>query len=332
MPVLHKDSPYLPEVPPTVRLSARLASLLNVTDQASHRPRELQTMIWESVVPERSVVRITCQRSPRPSLYVHPDSFAIDLDYKVPSLLLACSHSRAVALKYFSKALVPYLPHPIFFCFDRDYLEIDWEVMEYFADLSEDHDFPFVDLPRVRNLLIRTQRDVRHDDLVRFCKLFSGLERLLLEEPEMGAVDAGLLPVSYQPDQPSPRHNWNHVRAPVMVKVDGVRPALEEWKPPLLVIGTGSQWKRRAGGERSGSDSDAMEWVPYMVLPSLEYVPRLGTATSYGNAIEYGSKERSHPVPSADEEHSKIETLLFCTGSARNPLAVVSTALWFPIT
>ncbi|EKD12720.1 uncharacterized protein L3040_006869 [Drepanopeziza brunnea f. sp. 'multigermtubi'] len=300
---------------------------LTTFPQFSRFPREIQHMIWERAIPDRRVVQFTAPDAIQRSLTTPTGSFVLRIRYINPSILLACSDSRAAGLKMYEQAFAPYVRRPIYFNFERDYLELDTRTIEYFAELSEDNIVELEQPPRVKNLAVATRRALRGEDLVFYCQFFSGLERLLVKEPDTPdtpntpSIARPQLPHTFQTDQPSFRHNWENLRAPIMKRVPFVRPALEKWEPPLLILGTDSQWSKHAKGEAQpeaewgGLDPSSptpMEWEPTAFIPSLEYVPRSETVGPRGAVVEYVRERFDDSIAETEqEEHESIKSSLF---------------------
>ncbi|KAK6581999.1 hypothetical protein PZA11_005696 [Diplocarpon coronariae] len=217
----------------------------------------------------------------------------------IPEILHTCYDARVAGLKIYKKAFFQYVRETIYFDFDRDYLELDVRTVEHFAEKSEYGNVPLLEPPKVKNLAIMSGRPIRGEDLVFYCQFFTGLERLAINEQSLSSSpstdplihmqnSAPMVPHTFQPDQNSFRHNWDKLRGPIMKRVPFVRPALKEWKPPLLIIGTETQWEQHSKQMVDmvpvwgGVDPNSMDWESTVIIPSLEYVPRLETVSSRG--------------------------------------------------
>ncbi|PBP22036.1 hypothetical protein BUE80_DR007110 [Diplocarpon rosae] len=316
---------------------------LTTFPQFSCLPRELQLMIWARVVPERRVIQLIAPDSAQTSLPPGnpPGAFLLCISYSIPPILCTCYDARVAGLKIYEKAFVSYVQRPIYFDFDRDYLELDVRTIEYFAGLSEDRDTPLLEPLKVKNLAIMNDRPLRAMDLVFYCKLFSRLERLAISEPGLSPSSSPIpslyiqnsvptVPHTFLPDQNSFRHNWDKLRAPIMRRVPYTRPALTKWEPPRLTIGTDAQWEQQSENPADiapvwgGVDPNSMEWESTVVIPSLEYVPRLETVSHRGGVVSIGQNGLGTELGYADSderEHHEIKSFLFY----RNPVPTDDT-------
>ncbi len=284
-------------------------------------------------MPERRVVQLTSPDVAQASL--PPGSpiglYVMCIHFQIPGILYACYDSRVEGLKKYSKAFTCYTKRPIYFDYDRDYLELDVRTLEYFAELSEEHHLALMEPPKVKHLAVINNRALRAENLVFYCQFFSGLERLLVMEPEAHHyLTSPGLPYTFLPDQKSFRHNWDTLRAPIMKRIPFVRPPLKKWTAPLLVLGTATQWARYKSGNTcteppkawGGQDLNTMDWEPTTTIPSLEYVPRLETVGNQGLAMDFSRDSLvSNTEDLEEEEHQKIKSLVFYqTLSSAHPM------------
>ncbi|PBP23735.1 hypothetical protein BUE80_DR005388 [Diplocarpon rosae] len=320
---------------------------LTTFPQFSRLPRELQLMIWATVVPERRVIQLIGPDSAQTSLPpgTPPASFRLCIRFSIPPILSTCFDARAAGLKIYEKAFVSYLQRPVYFDFDRDYLELDVRTIEYFAGMSEDRDTPLLEPLKVKSLALMNDRPLRAQDVVFYCKLFSRLERLAISEPGPSTFPSPRLalyvqnsvptvPHTFLPGQNSFRHNWDKLRAPIMKRISYVRPALAQWEPPLLIIGTDAQWEQHSKNAADiapawgGVDPNSMEWESTVVIPSLEYIPRLGTVSPRDGVVSIGKNRLRTGAGFADSderEHHDTKSLLFY----RNPVPTDDTLVYF---
>ncbi|KAH6721815.1 hypothetical protein BKA61DRAFT_666554 [Leptodontidium sp. MPI-SDFR-AT-0119] len=248
---------------------------LTTFPQFPRLPRELTLMIWERAIPCPQVVSLTRPTAERPDVGLQPSDAASDrhLQYRRPSMLQACYDVRVAALKHFTPAFKPYLPSPIRFNFDRDYLELDMHMLEWIATIHEEKGVALVEPPKIKHLAVSHYRQFRaEEDIVFICQYFSGLDILMLNEPEVGdsISTSGFIHV-FKPQDAGfiARHRWKVLRRPIMKKIRGVRPKLNKWHPPTLFVGTHTQWAQHTLiplsvniRRKSVSNSNLMDWQP----------------------------------------------------------------------
>ncbi|KAH7357163.1 hypothetical protein BKA65DRAFT_534883 [Rhexocercosporidium sp. MPI-PUGE-AT-0058] len=287
------------------------AKQLTSFPQFPRLPKELQLMIWDRAIPCRQVVSLSRPLDARPDLGVQvpPSELAFEtkLQYRRPGMLQACFDARTAGLKHFMPAFGLCLPAPIRFNFDRDYLELDMYMLEWIATIHEQKAVALVEPPMVKNLAVSHYRPFRAEDIVFICKYFSGLEMLMLNEPEIddSMPTSGFIHV-FKPQEAGfiARHRWKELRRPIMKRIRGVRPRLDKWQPPTLFVGTDTQWARHAlefvkmevlPKHKSMSKSSFMDWQPTVNIPSLHYVDRLETVSREMPAlsIQINSNTRS---------------------------------------
>ncbi|KAL2073042.1 hypothetical protein VTL71DRAFT_10366 [Oculimacula yallundae] len=274
--------------------------------QFSRLPKELQLVIWELAEPCRQVVSLSCpsvswmalsrRGDPAPEIY---------LQYRRPGMRKACFDARVAGLKHFpsTPAFKSYLPSPVRFNFDRDVLELDMHMMEWIATVHEEQRIPLVEPPMVKNLAVSHYRPFRLEDLVLICQYFTGLDVLMLHEPELGSnqlPSKGMLH-DLSPKQACriPRYRWIEILRPIRSAIPGVRPWLHKWVPPTLTTGTVTQWARLALTPRAlrrrdpeeDREPNMMDWSPTLSIPSLEYSPRLELPSGQISNISAGHKE-----------------------------------------
>lgn len=268
-------------------------------------------MIWERAEPCRQLISLSLPNiasaaetaalvaASTPLRLTEP--LDVYLQYRRPGLLHACYDARIAGLKRFTPAFKSYLPSPIRLDFDFDYLELDMHMVEYIASVHEESGLTPVEPPKVKNLAVSHYRQIRGEDFVLICQYFSGLERLMINEPEINdSTSTGGYPNMFQPLDANfiARHRWKDLRKPIMKKIRGIRPKLTKWGPPALLIGTDTQWAQFAlksvkitfldiprpipcpGPSSRPSNPDIMDWQPTINISSLEFIPRLETAGS----------------------------------------------------
>ncbi|KAK0100698.1 hypothetical protein ONS95_007150 [Cadophora gregata] len=261
---------------------------LKTFPQFSRLPRELQLTIWEFAVPCRQIV---CLSYPA-SLSDNDDDFSeepfeIRLRYSRPGMLRACYDARVAGLRHFTPAFKSYLPSPVRFNFDRDYMELNIEMVEWIAHTHREKQSPLIETPLVKNLAVSVPRQLTAEDVVLICRYFTGLESLLINEAELDrSRPAAGYPCTFSPKAANfiARHRWGELRRIIM------RPKLEKWVPPVLIIGTDTQWAWHALNFswvvcRPVDHVDSMDWQPTITTPSLEYVPRLAAVSGPSSAL-----------------------------------------------
>ncbi|CZT04352.1 uncharacterized protein RAG0_10851 [Rhynchosporium agropyri] len=266
--------------------------------QFSKLPREIQLTIWEHAQPRRQVVSINCREVDLKAVPDPDESPAMTLEYRRPSMIEACSDARAAGLRCFTPALNLYLPSPIRFNFDHDVLELDMHMMEWIASVHEDGQLPIEDTTLVKNLAISHYRRFRAEDIILVCQYFSGLESLMINEPEIDdSFPSAGMPKLLSPSEASfnSRYRWKGVEEMIKKKISNVRPKLDHWVPPLLLTGTDTQWASVAFRRRihqlhvfpSARNSNLMDWLPSFNIPSLGYSQKFALASGQISSITY---------------------------------------------
>ncbi|KAH7407233.1 hypothetical protein BKA64DRAFT_742901 [Cadophora sp. MPI-SDFR-AT-0126] len=291
-------------------------------------PRELQLMIWELAVPCRQVVCLSYPSSgSETNTNLSNEPFEIRLRYSRPGMLRACYDARVAGLKKFTLALESYLPSPVRFNFDRDYLELDIGLVEWIAHTHRETRLPLDDPPKVKHLAVSFSRQMTAEDVVLICRYFTRLRVLLINELEPNRmVPTGGLPYLFSQKDANfiARHRWTDLRKSIVRPIRGVRPKLNKWDPPILVIGTDTQWaqyalKRIKIKQHLDADpADSMDWQPTINIPSLEYVPRLEKVRGPQSAVTI-SKESAlnHALKDYLSDHVKIRSWIFEDSSLR---------------
>ena len=128
-------------------------------------------MIWELAEPCRQVVCLSYPAPLTEDTVDFPDvPFQIRLRYSRPGMLRACYEARVAGLKHFTPAFESYLPAPIRFRHDHDYLELDIGMVEWIAYTHREKRLPLVEPPKVQCLAVSLPRQMKAEDVVLICR------------------------------------------------------------------------------------------------------------------------------------------------------------------
>ncbi|PVH79462.1 hypothetical protein DL98DRAFT_631316 [Cadophora sp. DSE1049] len=329
LPIMHR--PYKFD-PPWIDFFTRpcpwFKKQLKSFPQFLRLPRELQLIIWELAVPCRQVVCLSYPASlSEDNSNLSDEPSEIRLRYSRPGMLRACYDARVAGLKQFTLAFESYLPSPVRFNFDRDYLELDVDMVEWIAHTHREKRLPLVEPPKVEYLAVSLSRQLRAEDVVLICRYFTGLRVLLVNEPEPNRmVPTGGVPCTFFQKDANfiARHRWTDLRKSIVRPIRGVRPKLDKWTPPILVIGTDTQWAQHAlkafniNYGPNADPVDSMDWQPTIGIPSLEYVPRLETVRGPMSAVTIANKKTLNSALIGDlKDHMRIRSWVFEDSSLR---------------
>ncbi|KAG4422836.1 hypothetical protein IFR04_004058 [Cadophora malorum] len=296
--------------------------------QVFPEPKEIQLMIWQLAEPCRQVVCLSYPASLSEDNVDFPDvPFQIRLRYPRPGMLRACYDARVAGLKQFTPVFESYLPAPIRFRYDRDYLELDIGMVEWIAYTHLEKRLPLVEPPKVQCLAVSLPRLLRAEDVVLICRYFTGLGVLWINEAEPDRmIPTSGVPAEFFPKEANfiARHRWTDLRKSIVRPIRGVRPKLDQWNPPELVVGTDTQWAQHAL-ERlyvtfrpRNVSVDSMDWQPTIRIPSLEYVPRLETVRGPMSTVTFARDTKLKCAFMNDyREHARMRSWVFEDSSLR---------------
>ncbi|KUJ13517.1 uncharacterized protein LY89DRAFT_721492 [Mollisia scopiformis] len=271
-------------------------------------PKEIQLMVWAHIKPKPRAVYIGIETwNHLQALAGDPLEGTIRLAQMPPAVLRATFEARCAGLKIYQPFLDVLLGQGtscVYFNFDLDYLQISLDAFELICWAYAHIHIEDNQLPMIKRLVVNMQNiKLGENSLVNICKHFSGLTKLYIIEADTEYTKEGV-PYTYHPKQKSFRHDWTKLRRQIKAPIPFVRDRLTDWSPPILIIGSRSQWKwRRARAEqrkefilqRERTAGGDMDWKPTATFPRLDYVPMYQVAdpkVTYNLAIEPAPEEK----------------------------------------